>query len=370
MSDFIEYKDKMAFHPGYYVKEIIEDGGLTQEEFAYRLGTTPKNLSILLRGEQRLSIDIAEKLSRMLGTTTTFWLNLQQSWDEVIAQIKYDEELEQEKRVFIYIDYKYFRDNFGLPDIPRKTNEQIKRVREFLRISSLMVLKEEKLSSVSFRSYRESLSESNTVNTNAMLQIAFNEAAGMKAPAYNRKSFERAIEYALTLTDCVPGYIDNMKEKFREAGVILVVLPNLSNSGVNGAVKKVDGKVMLMVNNRRLYADTFWFTLFHEIGHILNSDYGVSYDLDKKSDKEAAADRYAAEKLIPQAEYDTFIASSDSFTEETIRAFATSINRDPGIVLGRLKKDGLVPYTETMLDKKLRYRYEMLLTEDNTKESE
>ena len=72
MSDFIEYKDKMAFHPGYYVKEIIEDGGLTQEEFAYRLGTTPKNLSILLRGEQRLSIDIAEKLSRMLGTTTTF----------------------------------------------------------------------------------------------------------------------------------------------------------------------------------------------------------------------------------------------------------------------------------------------------------
>ena len=161
-----------------------------------------------------------------------------------------------------------------------------------------------------------------------------------------------------------------MKEKFREAGVILVVLPNLSNSGVNGAVKKVDGKVMLMVNNRRLYADTFWFTLFHEIGHILNSDYGVSYDLDKKSDKEAAADRYAAEKLIPQAEYDTFIASSDFFTEETIRAFATSINRDPGIVLGRLKKDGLVPYTETMLDKKLRHRYEMLLTEDNTKESE
>lgn len=35
-----------------------------------------------------------------------------------------------------------------------------------------------------------------------------------------------------------------------------------------------------MVNDRRLYADSFWFTLFHEIGHILSGDYGVSFDME------------------------------------------------------------------------------------------
>lgn len=66
MSNYIEYNDKIAFHPGYYLKELVDESGLTQEDFAKRLGTTPKNLSILIRGEQSLSIDVATKLSRML----------------------------------------------------------------------------------------------------------------------------------------------------------------------------------------------------------------------------------------------------------------------------------------------------------------
>ena len=56
MSNYIEYDDKIAFHPGYYIKEIVEESGLTQEDFAKRLDTTPKNLSLLIRGEQNLSI--------------------------------------------------------------------------------------------------------------------------------------------------------------------------------------------------------------------------------------------------------------------------------------------------------------------------
>ena len=67
MSNYIEYNDTVAFHPGYYIKEIVDESGLTQKDFAKKLGTTPKNLSLLIRGEQSLSIDIAMKLSIMLG---------------------------------------------------------------------------------------------------------------------------------------------------------------------------------------------------------------------------------------------------------------------------------------------------------------
>ena len=103
MSNYIEYKDMVDFHPGYYLKELVEDSGLTQEDYAHRLGTTPKNLSILLKGEQSLSIDIATKLSRMLGTTVSFWLGLQQAYDEKVAEFLSEIELEQERDVFTMI---------------------------------------------------------------------------------------------------------------------------------------------------------------------------------------------------------------------------------------------------------------------------
>lgn len=79
MSNFVEYKDKVAFHPGYYIKEYVDESGLTQEDFAKRLDTTPKNLSILIRGDQSLSVDMVMKLSRMTGTSAEYWLNIQKT---------------------------------------------------------------------------------------------------------------------------------------------------------------------------------------------------------------------------------------------------------------------------------------------------
>ena len=84
----VEYNDIMAFHPGYYIKEIIEEMELTQEEFAVRLGTSPKNLSELLAGKIKLSTDLASKLSIMLGTSIDGWLNLEKTFESKIAEIE------------------------------------------------------------------------------------------------------------------------------------------------------------------------------------------------------------------------------------------------------------------------------------------
>lgn len=34
MGNYIEYNDTIAFHPGYYIKELVDESGLTQEDFA------------------------------------------------------------------------------------------------------------------------------------------------------------------------------------------------------------------------------------------------------------------------------------------------------------------------------------------------
>ncbi len=355
MSNYIEYKDTVAFHPGYYIKEIVEESGLTQEDFSKRLDTTPKNLSLLIRGEQSLSIDIAMKLSRMIGTSVNYWLNLQNAYDALIAEFKSQEELIEERKVFEFYDYKYFIENYGLPNLPRKKDEQIKALREFLNVATLTVFTKRDMA-VRFRSSTTEIEVASKVKANTMVQIATNKALEVDAPKFNKKKFEKAVQYALTLTKNHSEFYPLIRAAFKEAGVIFVIMPNISGSKINGATKKIGDNIMLMVNDRRLNSDSFWFTLFHEIGHIINGDYGISFE-EESGEQELAADLFAEDSLIPREQYNDFVASKRFGLNDIIR-FAESINRDPGIVLGRLQNEELVRFDDWTM-KPIRHKYKV-----------
>lgn len=359
MSNYIEYKDTIAFHPGYYIKEIIDDSGLTQADFAKRLDTTPKNLSYLVRGEQDLTIDMAMKLSRMIGTSVDYWLNLQNAYDSLVAEFKSQQELLNERHILEYLDYKYFVDNFNLPSLPRKKEEQIEELRKLLNVATLSVFARRDMT-VSFRSAIQEMNEAEIVKANIMVQLAINAALNRNIPKFNKNKFKEAIEYAVSLTTEHNRFYPLIREKFDKAGVTLVILPNIAGSKINGATKKVGDNILLMVNDRRLYADSFWFTLFHEIGHIMMGDFGISFEKES-ADKESIADKYAENSLIPIDRYTRFV-SQNSFTVDDIKRFAKEINRDPGIVLGRLQNDKLVRHDdETMNSLRHKYKVKVLL---------
>ena len=78
----ITYKNgKPFFHPGYYLSEILEESGLTLEKFAQKLDTDSMRVSHIIDGEQGLTEDDARKLSSMLGTSISYWSNLQKAYD-------------------------------------------------------------------------------------------------------------------------------------------------------------------------------------------------------------------------------------------------------------------------------------------------
>lgn len=72
-----------------------------------------------------------------------------------------------------------------------------------------------------------------------------------------------------------------------------------------------------------------------------------------------AADKYAEDKLIPPGEYEAFVKMNE-FSENAIRRFAERIDRDPGIVLGRLQNDQIVPFTNVALSKALKHKYKVI----------
>ena len=348
MSNYVECGNKIAFHPGYYIKEYIDFVGLTQEDFANRLGTTPKNISILIRGEQSISVDIATKLARLMGTTVKYWLNLQAEYDSLIADSNPEIVLDEEREVFKCLDYAYFRDNYELPDLPRKIDEQILEIRKFLNVSSLGVFKKKDMY-VRFRNASLEKSDVSTIKANVMIQIATNlSLKKTDIPKYDKKKFMTKVDYALSLTTQHETFYRLIKDKFYEAGVDLIVLPNISGSKINGATKKIGNHIMLMLNDRNSYSDSFWFTLFHEIGHIVNGDFGVSLE-NEISEIEDNANAFAEERLIPRNEYERFVSIGD-YSQEAIVEFADRINRDPGIVIGRLQKEKIVSYNDWNLN--------------------
>lgn len=90
MNNFIVLKDKIAFHPGYYIDEIIKDNDITQEEYASKLEISVEDLELIIRAEKSITVDIATKLSQMIGTSVEYWMNLQNKYDTLVAEYMSD----------------------------------------------------------------------------------------------------------------------------------------------------------------------------------------------------------------------------------------------------------------------------------------
>ncbi len=70
------------FHPGEILREeFLELKHLSQRQFALQIGWSPRKLNEIIKGKRNVTALSAIDLSRALGTTPEFWLNLQQIWD-------------------------------------------------------------------------------------------------------------------------------------------------------------------------------------------------------------------------------------------------------------------------------------------------
>ena len=74
--------EKFNFHPSYYIKEYLEEMDMTQDEFAKCLGVSGKQISLILNENVSITPDIAYKLSKLLGTSESLWLNLQTKYEQ------------------------------------------------------------------------------------------------------------------------------------------------------------------------------------------------------------------------------------------------------------------------------------------------
>lgn len=346
MSNTIKYQDLIAFHPGSYVEEIVDELNITQAEFAERLGVSSKLVSKIINGQDSISALTADKLAKITGVSMETWLNLQAQYDAKIAKIQ-DTQDEDEVRVAKFLDFKYLKDNGFVEDKRYTISEKIKELRKLLKVSSLSQLLTFN-ATVSYRRSQSGNEEKSIACSNAMLDLATERARNVTDNKYNKElliqSFPKIKQLSLEKPE---NFYPVLVELLIKCGIVLEVLPMLKGARLNGATRKFkNGSVLLLVTDKNKYADVFWFTLIHELGHIYYEDfYSNGEDHDEYLDKEAKADKFASAFFIPKARFAEFVAQK-KFTEAAIRDFSNELNIDPGILVGRLQTNKLIAYYE------------------------
>lgn len=349
MSNVKKYKDIVAFHPGYYIADIIEDMEVSQAEFAKRIGTTAKTLSKLINGQANISNDLAKKLSAMMGTSVEVWQNLQNTYDRKLIEMQQAKDYDEQTKIIKEIDYRYFVDVVDLP-ITRNVNDKVANLCRFFRVSDLRIMLQPDFL-VNFRTSTSCNNEKNIINSRAWIQTAINISKNINTSPYDAQKLKRYLPELRSMTVQKPEeFLPRMKEIFADCGVAFVLLPHLKNAGVNGAVKWInDERVVLAMNNRGLDADKFWFSLFHEIKHVLQQKIKTVFisstmeemiDINNKLEKEA--DEFATDYLISPSDYKKFSPSKYTSDNEIVE-FAKKIGIHPGIVAGRMQHDGIIP---------------------------
>lgn len=263
----IRSENTIAVPPGATIKEQLQDRGMSQKEFAARMDMTTKHISQLINGEVKLTPDVAVRLELVLSIPAKFWNKLEAIYQEKIIKARAENEMEEDQQISKLFPYNEMSKLGWVPET-RKPVERVTNLRKYFEVVRLDLLKNRKLPAMACR--KLGASEKSNYALLAWSQEAKLLAREREVDKINIQELESCIPQIRTMTSADPSvFCDALRTLLGECGIALVFLPHIKGSFLHGATF-IDGKkVVLGMTVRGRDADKFWFSLFHELGHIL-----------------------------------------------------------------------------------------------------
>jgi HTH-type transcriptional regulator/antitoxin HigA len=349
-------------HPGIVLEKALLSEGMLQIELAKRTGLTAKTINSIIKGTAPISPETAMNLETVLGEPASYWLEL-----EATYQINKINNLKNEslKKELPFLSKIHVKEMISKKWIDSKSDdiEQLRELYKFFGVNSV-----NQLSPVWSQlevNYRTSNKYTqNHFNIMAWLRKGEILAKDINCKPYNSSEFRSALSECRKLTNYS---FDKVYKKIQdicsEAGVAVVYVEELKNVSTSGAAHWIDKETALIQLSLRGKADDkFWFNFYHEAGHILlhgrkeqfidnhgaglmfsgkNEDCSddTPYFTEENKLKEAEADEFSGNFLIPRKEFSKFVNEGD-FSETSIKAFAKIQGISTGIVVGQLQNKG------------------------------
>jgi len=330
------FEPDYAISPGETLKEVMESLNMAQKELAIRTGLTVQSLNRIFKGDQPISYETANKLELATGVPARMWNNLEAQYREQLAKAKERKQLETD------LDW--------LKTIP--TQELIQRNAIGSQKDKVLLLRETLkfygLSSVSawrniwtepaVAARRSQCFETRPGPASAWIRLGEIQAYRIDCQPFDKNDFIRAVKKIRLLTVKSPEeFIPETIQLCADSGVALALVREMKKVPWHGATKWLSAsKAMILLNLRGKMEDQFWFSFFHEAGHVLYDSKKDLYINDGSIDdpREHEANEFAADILIPR-DRDPEIASLKA-KSDVIR-LANKLKISPGIVAGRFQ---------------------------------
>ncbi len=332
----------LIIHPGETIKELLEEKEMTQEELAIRTGYSAKHVSEVISGKKDISSKFANTLEYVFGIPTEFWINLQGIYDKELLELQKINSIKEEEFAILkeLKDIVKYCETLGI--IKKGLNKSLilLSMRKFLNVNNLMSIPNLPLQQVAFRGSKK-------MKVNIHVLYAWKKICEYLTDKiiitnqFEKNHLIKKYEEIKSTMFLEPNeMVIELKRIFSECGIAFEIVHNFAGAPVQGYIQKGKEKIVLCMTIRQSFSDIFWFTLFHEIGHLINDDFSNQY-IDYsfiESEMERKADLFARNVLINDDSYKKFIENG-KFDIDTISKFAKSQNVKPGIVIGRIQNE-------------------------------
>jgi len=353
-----KFEPNFAVPPGHTLMETLAELRMSQAELARRTGRPNKTINEIIKGLAQITPDTAIQFEHALGIPANFWINLEYNYRESMARIKEAEELKKQVELINLFPVKELQSNSWIPNLKEKT-EIVKELLKFFGVSNLKFL------DVYYLKYQMAFKQSKAYKVNKYAVYTWlrqGEILSKKIHTnkFNEKKFKANLSEARGLIQSDPDYfLDKIIELCADAGVSVVFIPEIKGCRASGVTRWLSqDEALIILSLRHKTDDHLWFSFFHEAAHILlhgKREIFIDYSNNVEKDvKEIKADHFASSILIHPTEYQNFIRKRD-YSRSSIIQFANSLDITPGIVVGRLQHDGILPFATKLNDLKIHF---------------
>lgn len=338
----------VVFHPGETLAEKLDELGMGPKEFAIRTSKPEKTVFAVLKGKSSITAEMAVQFEYVLKIPAHFWLNMQRSYDEFLARRERQESL---KESFEWAKKFPISDMVKKGWLPAKTTieEKTAELLAFFSVSSHLAWEDYYLKQQLKVAFRISLAHTKEPHAiSVWLRRGELQAAELTAKPYSEKNFKLALTEIKSIMAKHPdNFYTQLQKTCLETGVKVVYTPCINKAPVNGCTRWLQDTPLIQLTGRYKRNDNFWFTFFHEAGHILlhgKKDIFLENMEYSENDKEKEADNFAVKCTLSQEEEEE-ILKRFRITEQDVVDFAKKINTHPAVIIGRLQHKSMVSYT-------------------------
>ena len=330
-----QFVPEWAIPPGEILQGELDARHMSQAQLAARTGLSTKHLNQVIKGVVPLSPDTAVLLELALGVPSYVWNGLEVSYQDRLTHEKAKNRLQQ---------FASWLSRFKVPELKKRgvitATDKILQVEEMLRFFGVVSPDAFEKAwkdplAMSFR--RAQIHKVDPYATAVWLRLGEIQAekidCGPFDPGALRKGLPRIRQ--LTKLKDAEGFA-RLQSQCATVGVAVVFVPEIKGSRASGATKWLSSeRVMIVLSDRYKHADGVWFTLFHELAHVLLHPRRQMYvDLDEGDDGdgvESEADQFASAQLLPGVSDEDV----EGLSLGGMRNLASAKNVGEGIVAGR-----------------------------------